>query len=215
MKKCIILLFFVSLYSHELIRAQSILYSCNDKYHLELPAKLELQSSELNIVKQTDVKGEKTQVNISTRSPHIIFQQKGLNADAKSAFNKYCRVIVEYFKEDRKDPTYGRGDHIVVEKDILSAVIESSKESCVQSGTPFIKLISIQPLSINGFPVLYYSYKRKGWEGKQPPVIVNVYRIFNRYESVSLIFSYREAERENWNDIHDNIMKTFSFVKKY
>lgn len=63
--------------------------------------------------------------------------------------------------------------------------------------------------------MLYYLYKRKGWEGKQPTVIVNVFRIFNRYENVTLTFSYREAEREMWKSIHDNIIKTFSFTQKY
>ena len=55
----------------------------------------------------------------------------------------------------------------------------------------------------------------KGWEGKNPPVIVNVYQIYNRYESVILTFSYREAERDMWKSIHNNIMKTFNFIKKY
>ena len=194
--------------------AQTI-YTYNGKYRIELPDKLELQDSELNTVRRLTAKGDKAQVSVSTSSGHITFQQKGLNADVKEAYNKYCRVIVEYFQEDGNDPTYGRGDQIVVDREILYAVTEVSKESCARSGTPFIKLISVQPLSINGFPVLYYSYKRKGWEGKQPPVIVNVFRIFNRYESVTLIFSYRESEREMWKSIHNNIERTFSFNKKY
>jgi hypothetical protein len=197
------------------VKAQTTIYSCNGLYRIELPAKLELQASELNSVKRISEQGKKPQMNITTQSGHITFQQKGLNDDVKEAYNKYCRVIVEYFKEDRNDPTFGREDQIFVDRDILYAVTEASKESCARSGTPFIKLISVQPLTINGFPVLYYSYKRKGWEGKQPPVIVNVFRIFNRYESVTLTFSYREAEREMWKSIHDNIIKTFSFTKKY
>lgn len=191
------------------------LYSCNGIYSIRLPASLELQSSELNSVRRIPPQGKSTQIDISTPSNRIVFQQKGLNAEEKSAFNKYCRVIIEYFKEERNNSTYGRGDKIVVDKDLLYDVTEYSKESCAQSGTPFIKLISLEPLSINGFPVLYYSYKRKGWEGKQPPVIVNVFRIFNRYESVTLTFSYREAEREMWKSIHEDITKSFSFMKKY
>ena len=195
--------------------AQSTIYTYNRLCRIELPAKLELQSSELNSVKRINEQGKKPQVSITTQSNHITFQQKGLNDDVKEAYNKYCRVIVEYFKEDRNNPTFGRRDQIFVDREILYAVTETSKESCERSGTPFIKLISVQPLTINGFPVLYYSYKRKGWEGKQPPVIVNVFRIFNKYESVTLTFSYREAEREMWKSIHDNIIKTFSFTNKY
>jgi len=199
--------------------AQTTVYSCNGKYRIELPNKLELQSSELNSVKRISEQGKKSQVIITTQSGHITFQQKGLNADVKSAYNKYCRVIIEYFKEDRSDPTYGRGDPIIVDRDVLYAINDAAKENCRVSGTPLMKIISTESMVINGFPVLYYSYRRMGWlkdDGKrQPPVIVNVYTIFNKYEFVKLTLSYRESERESWRDIHNNIVKSFTFLHKY
>ena len=201
------------------VQAQSTIYSCNGKYRIELPNKLELQSSELNSVRNIAAQNKKPQINVSTQFGHITFQQKGLNADIKSAYNKYCRVIIEYFKEDRSYPTYGRGDHIIVDRDILYAINEAAKENCNISGTPLMKIISTESMVINGFPVLYYSYRRMGWlkdDGKrQPPVIVNVYTIFNKYEFVKLTFSYRESERETWKDIHSNIVKSFTFMHKY
>lgn len=193
--------------------AQNVQYSCNGKFKISLPTKLELQESELNNIKRLD--GKVSTVNINTLSGHITFQQKGLNNNIKEAYNKYVRVIFEYFEEDRHNPTYGIGDKVIVDKDVLYAVHEATEASCNASQTPLIKILSVQPLTINGFPVLYYSYKRKGWEGKQPPVIVNIYRLFNRYESVTLTFSYRENERELWNSIHNNIIKTFTFLKRY
>lgn len=200
-------------------QAQSTIYSCNGKYRIELPNKLELQSSELNSFRNIAAQNKKPQINVSTQSGHITFQQKGLNADVKSAYNKYCRVIIEYFKEDRSDPTYGRGDPIIVDRDVLYAVNEAAKQNCRISRTPLMKIISTESMVINGFPVLYYSYRRMGWlkdDGKrQPPVIVNVYTIFNKYEFVKLTFSYREAERESWKDIHNSIVKSFTFMHKY
>ena len=191
------------------------LYSCNDLYSIKLPVSLELQSSELNSVRRINTQRKSTQINISTSSNRIVFQQKGLNANTKSAYSKYCRVIVEYYKENRSEPVYGCGDQIVVDRDLLYAVHNSVKEACNINKTPLLKFLNIQPLTINGLPVLFYSYRRKGWEGKQPPVIVNVYQIFNRYESVSLTFSYREAERETWKGIHEYITKFFTFRSKY
>lgn len=213
MTKRLLLLLILSL-SIWVSDAQTI-YSCNGKYRIELPSKLELQHSELNSIRKTTSKNNKNHIIISSQAGNIIFQQTGLNDDIQSAYSKYCRIIIEYFKENINEPTFGRGDQIEIDKDVLYAVTEKSKESCSRSGTPFVKLISIQPISINGFPVLYYSYKRKGWEGTQPPVIVNVFRIFNRYESVTLTFSYRESEREIWKSIHENIIKTFSFLNNY
>lgn len=211
-QKFLLLLFgFCSLFD---VYGQTTIYTCNGKYRIELPNKIELQASELNNIKQVR-QGNRTHVNITTQSGHITFQQKGLNNDERATYNKYCRVIIEYFKEDRNDPVFGKGDQIIIDKDIFYAVTETAKESCRRSGTPFMKLISLQSITINSFPVLYFSYRRKGWEGKQPPVIVNVYRIFNRYESVTLTFSYREAERVNWKDIHNNIINSFNFTRKY
>ena len=176
-----------------------------------MPSKLELQDSELNTISN----GNKQQINIKSLANKIVFQQKGLNSEQKAAFSKYCRVIIEYYKEDRNEPAYGRGDQIIVDRDLLYAVHGSVKEACTINKTPLLKFLNIQPLTINGSPVLFYSYRRQGWEGKQPPVIVNVYQIFNRYESVTLTFSYREAERETWKSIHDNIVKSFTFMHKY
>ena len=190
---------------------QNVQYSCNGKYKITLPSKLELQDSELNNIK---LGSQASSVSINTLSGHITFQQKGLNNNNKEAYNKYVRVIIEYFEEDKQDPTYGIGDKVIVDKDILHAVHEAAEANCKASKTPLIKIMSVQPLTINGFPVLYFSYKRKGWEG-QPPVVVNVYRIFNRYESVTLTFSYRESEREQWNGINEKIIKTFCFSNKY
>lgn len=201
------------------LNAQNTLYSYNGVFRVALPPKLELQNSELNTIRKNSVQWESPRVYITTQAGHITFQQQGLNDDNKAAYGKYCRVIMEYFKENRSDPTFGRGDQIMVDRDVLYAVTEASKENCQRSGTPFMKLISVQPLTINGFPVLYYSYKRMGWlkdDGKrQPPVIVNVYHIFNRYESATLTFSYRESEREQWKSIHNDIIKTFTFSRKY
>jgi len=200
-------------------QTQSTIYSCNGKYRIELPNILELQSSELNSVSNTVAQNKKPQKNISTQSGHITFQQKGLNADVKSAYSKYCRVIIEYFKEDRSASTYGIGNPVIIDRDILYAINDAAKENCRVSGTPLMKIISTESMVINGFPVLYYSYRRMGWlkdDGKrQPPVIVNVYTIFNKYEFVKLTFSYRESEREMWKSIHNNITKSFLFIRTY
>jgi len=200
----------------QIAQAQTTIYSCNGKYRIELPNKLELQSSELNSIRNIISQNKKAQVNVSTLSGHITFQQKGLNADVKSAYNKYCRVIIEYFKEDRNNPTFGRGETIAVDRDVLYAVYDATKESCRVLRTPLMRIISTESMKINGFPVLYYSYRRMGLlkkNGKrQPPVIVNVYTIFNKYEFVKLTFSYRESEREVWKDIHNSIIKSFTFL---
>ena len=199
------------------IHAQSTIYTYNGKCKIELPNKLELQHSELHSIKCINAQNQKKQVQVSTKSSHIIFQQKGLNDDVKEAYNKYCRVIVEYFKEDRNAPTYGRGNHIIVDKKILNAIYNAENEDCRRQGTPLIKFTPPESMTINGYPVLFYSYKRMGLlkddRKRLPPVIVNVYIIFNKYESVKLTFAYREAEREMWKSIHNSIYRTFSFTK--
>ena len=132
----------------------------------------------------------------------------------ESAYRKYCRVIIEYYEEDRDNPVFSQGEQIYVTNDLIQMLHQSSKAACNMNKTPMIKFNSPQTMTINGYPVLYYSYKRRGYKN-QPPVIVNIYNIYNRYESVTLTFSYREAERDLWKDIHNYIKKTFSFNKTY
>lgn len=195
------------------------IYDNKDKYSLELPKKLEIQKSELNSLNNYVDSEKKLHITISSLSDQIVFQQSGLNDNEKSAYNKYCRLLIHYYKENSDDPVYEYGDQIAIDKDLLYTVHSSVWETCNSNKTPLLKFLNIQTLNINGFPVLYYSYRRMGWlkeDGKrQPPVIVNVYTVFNKYESVILTFSYREAERENWKDIHNNIMKSFTFMHKY
>ena len=126
-----ILLLSLLAFVYSINRAQTI-YTYNGKYRIELPDKLELQDSELNTIRRLTAQGNKAQVNVSTSSGHITFQQKGLNADVKDAYNKYCRVIVEYFQEDINEPTFGRGDQIVVDKDLLYMVHERMRMNCVK-----------------------------------------------------------------------------------
>lgn len=213
--KCIGILIWLATLPTIKLQSQTTLYDYNGVCRIELPNMLELQDSELNNVKRINAQGKKSRINISTPSRQIVFQQKGLNADSKSAYSKYCRVMVNYDKESRSEPVYGRGDPILIDRDLLYAIHESVKSSCNASKTPLMRFNGAQSIEINGFPVIYYSYKRKGWEGKQPPVIVNVFLIHNRYESVSLYFSYRESEREMWKDIHNYILKTFNFTHQY
>ena len=197
------------------LHAQSPSYDFNNVCQIELPNKLELQASELNTIKSTSTQQGKKIFKVSSPADRIVFQQTGLNNGVKSAFDLYCRVIIEHQKTSKYNPFYKYGENVVVDKDILLTVNELAEENCRMSGTPFIRLINVQPLKIKGFPVLYYSYKRKGWEGKKPPVIVNVYQIFNNLECVIVTFSYREAEKERWKDIHNNIIKTFNFNHRY
>lgn len=195
--------------------SQTTVYSYNGLYQIEIPDILELQDSELNELSMTQQLGMKTMVTIMASTEKIVFQQKGLNANDKEAYKQYCRLILNYYKESQDEPTLSKGDFLAVDNDLLLSIYENAKEGCRLSGCPFIKMITVQPLTINGFPVLYYSYKRQGWQGKQPPVIVNTYCIFNRFESVDITFSYREAEQEKWRDIHNYIIQTFTFSKMY
>ena len=211
----IIILFIINNFHITNIYAQSTIYNFNNICQIELPNKLELQSSELNTVISSSSQQGKKNIRVNSPVNRIVFQQKGLNEGVKAAFDLYCRVIIEHQQTNKYDPFYKYGEQVILDKDILTAVNDMAEENCRISGTPLIRLINVQPLKIKGFPVLYYSYKRKGWEGKKPPVIVNVYQIFNNLECIIITFSYREAEKERWKEIHNNIIKTFNFKHKY
>lgn len=187
-------------------------YNYNGYYRITLPNTIELQESELISVTTDSVEGN--WLLIKSNSNRIVFQQKGLNSDSKSAYNKYCRVIIEYFEEDCDNPVFSYGEQIYVTNDLIQILHQNSKTACDMNKTPLIKFSSPQAITINGYPVLYYSYKRRGYANR-PPVIVNTYIIHNKYESVTITISYRESERNSWKDIHNYIQETFTFNKAY
>ena len=196
------------------IYAQSTIYTYNGKCKIEIPNKLELQHSELHSVKHINAQNQKKQVQVSTKSGHITFQQLGLNAQTKTAQNQYCRVILEYFPASKQSPVYQRGERIIVDYDLITLIGEIAKDQCKQSKTSLLKFFNIEATTINGYPTIYYSFRRQGWEGR-PPVIVNVFWIYNKYENVILTFSYRESERATWINIMDYLLKSFKFTKNY
>ena len=77
MTKQRIILFLFGVCSLFGVYGQTTIYSCNGKYRIVLPNKIELQSSELNNIKQVR-QGNRIQVIITTQSGYITFQQKGL-----------------------------------------------------------------------------------------------------------------------------------------
>ena len=80
-----IIILIIALCTLNIIDAQTV-YTCNGKYRIELPSKLELQHSELNTVNRIASRNKKPQVNVISSSDQIIFQQKGLNANKRDAF---------------------------------------------------------------------------------------------------------------------------------
>lgn len=61
-----LLLLFIVICSLVGVKAQTTIYSCNGLYRIELPAQLELQSSELNSVKRISEQGKKVSINSTT-----------------------------------------------------------------------------------------------------------------------------------------------------
>ena len=190
-------------------------YIINGKCQIVISDKLEMQDSELNDVEYLKSQGGVPQSIVKSKTNRIVFQQYGLNANMKTAFDKYCRLMVSYYKEDVNYPVYRHGERVTITNDLIKSFYSSALIACDKNKTPLIKFNSPQALTINGFPAIYYSYKRKGYNGMQPPVIVNMYVIYNRYESAIVTFSYRETERELWKDINNCIVSTFSFTKVY
>ena len=98
----------------------STTYYYKEKYCINLPDKMELQSSELNNVTNKYDKGKKTY--ITNPINRIIFQQKGLNDNSAEAYKKYCRVIIEYSEEDRDEPVWGCGEQLVVTNELINLI---------------------------------------------------------------------------------------------
>jgi|GEM_PF-1150266 hypothetical protein len=177
---------------------------------IDLPPKMEIQKGKFKKNKEEYLKNRKDIWEIDLNNSKLIFQPKGLNAYDKKALKKYARVI---FRTITGNP----GDFHKINKEIslseqeLSNLNQSFKAGIMKnfSQTPLklTKWHSTQLVEINNVPAIKISYKRQ--LKQQPYVIVDIYRFQNYDCMYSLTLSYRENEKEYWEETLNKVLQSF------
>lgn len=134
----------------------------------------------------------------------VIFQQEGLNAGTDEAFSHYCRIIIQYFREQagsfsRSDETYNLDGDVL---EMLEMIVDHNLSGFKLIGEPAYRWVDV-----GGIKAIEIKYHRTAPGGFS--TCVAIYLLSNYYEMVELVISYREQEANIWKTDFDRIIGTF------
>jgi hypothetical protein len=132
----------------------------------------------------------------------IIIQQKGLNEFSNDGFLRYARVMFKTEEGSRDNDLILNMDISQFSRDDISGLNDIYKGATqLEFSNTGMKLLEWYPLrveGINGMSSIHISYKRQ--VGNNQPVIVHNYHFFNYDYDHTFIMSYRENEKNYWED---------------
>ena len=134
----------------------------------------------------------------------VVFQQKGLSAKSPESYKHYCRVIAQYWKDDPGEFLRSNQTEAIdyETETLLFKLVEAEL-----GGFSLLNDPSYRWIDINGIKAIEIKYRRTG--NNHNTTCCTMYFIFNYSELVKTIVSYREQEKDLWDDAMDNIIKTF------
>lgn len=180
-------------------------YTVNGAFSFEVPNSIELRTNNDPYTKDM-LKRHGFVIN----SDNIVFQQKNLSINNEDALlNQYCRIIIHYQKGKSNEYLSSNEDYTLTNEDIesIKSIIESDAAE---------RLISIESIRYENntqFSGIIAEYRRKGY-GNNPPVRVQYQFIYNNDEFVTFVLSYREAEKEIWENDFKKVMASFQWINK-
>lgn len=173
-------------------------YCANQAFSLSVPPIVELRHDYDKYVKSIEKLG------LSCNTEDIVFQQKDLSNNNSEALSRYCRVMIQYNKGNVGDfPS--ASETFPIDSDVKNEL----REVLVNEVKPFdlIGEPSYNWISIKDAKAIETTYRRTG--AKNYTTACRMYILFNTYEMVKMIVSYREQESDIWLPDLPNIIYTF------
>ena len=138
-----------------------------------------------------------------------MFQQKGLSANQKSAYNTYCRVIV-HIQKGKSGDFLNKNEFEELDLNDIHDFQDIAKQS--SSGYEIIGNPTVRWIRIEDTYGIETTYIRKGENNLH--TCVSSYYFFNNDKMINVILSYRKEDSETWAKDFSNIIKTFKWNNK-
>lgn len=140
---------------------------------------------------------------------NLVFQQKGLSENRQEAFKTYCRVIINYEKEDSDDFFYKATEYEELHTEDIRSLQKLAIQECTVTGFQVIGQPEVRWIRIEDIFAIETSYVRTGTEGNSTQVYK--YWLFNGDESAIITLSYRRNDADIWEEDFKNIIRTFKW----
>jgi hypothetical protein len=182
-------------------------YSIKGFGEISIPPEMEIQSGKFKkqIEKYRELNG--------LSGEQIVFQQKGLNSFEDDAENSYARVMIKTIIS----PSEGFGNLYnisIYDIELKEYDNEYKNEMAKNLKKQNIKITEWYPIHIakvNRMQALLTSYNRK--MGNNPEAFVRMYQFFNIDRHYFVTLSYRVSEKEKWESLFENILKSIKINK--
>lgn len=180
-------------------------YDVGSAYSIVVPPTVELRDAR-DAYSQT-----LNRLNLHYNSGGIVFQQKGLACQEQAAYNKYCRIMIQYVRGNY-------GDFMkTTETETLDYEWKSALDELVEEGIgPVARLMgsyTYKWTSINGAKCIQIDYRRTGSDfDASIPVVCRIAIFQNDNEMVNMVLSYREKEAATWEADFDKVFKSFRWI---
>lgn len=151
---------------------------------------------------------EQRRLNICNDEGAIVFQQKGLSCFERTALEKYCRILINYFRGDYGE--YLKSTEVEMIDDDVMCALDQLVASNTRPAARLMGKYSCKWVTINGAKCLQIDYRRTG--GKfdvSIPVICRMAIFQNDNEMVIMTLAYREKEADLWKTDLEKVFKSF------
>lgn len=181
-------------------------YEIYNAFTLSVPNSVELRK-EFDVYTQEvkDISWHGYKIN--TRN--LVFQQKGLSENNKEAFQTYCRIIINYEKEDSDDFFYKATEYEELRIEDIRYLQGLAIQECSATGFQVIGQPEVRWIRIEDIFAIETSYVRTGTEGNSTQVYK--YWLFNGDETTIITLSYRKKDADIWEEDFKNIIRTFKW----
>ena len=199
-------LFFVCLFTWFCLNAWAgyNLYNIKDIFSISVSSNMEIRKSEDSYTKILQ------DTLCYFTNAEVVFQQKDLSNLRKSAFKKYCRIMI--LTDDNGNGEYPCSD----ESDFSYNDMEELKSLAKQELAPGFDFILAPIASIEtssyGYKYINVYYERSGLNG---PVCVNMCFFFNYNFAVKMVLSYRKSESNIWAEDIQHTINSFNWKSPF
>lgn len=182
-------------------------YKVAKAFSICVPPTVELRADDDPYTKDLkDLKSRGYDIN----SDNVVFQQKGLSTNEADAYQTYCRIIISVQRGDFEEfPKYSEYE------DLTTDDIRNFQELATQGQTEYKILIqpNVRWIKIEDTYGIEVEYVREGIEDFHTHV--SYYYFFNDHLCATIVLSYRQNDKHNWESDFSKIIKTFEWISKY
>lgn len=150
-------------------------------------------------------------LNLNYNGGGIVFQQKGLSRQEQAAYNKYCRIMIQYVRGNYGEYMNSTETEILDSewKDVLDDLVHNN----IGPAARLMGTYTYKWATINGAKCIQIDYKRTGNNfDASIPVVCRMAIFQNNNEMVMMTLSYREKEAGIWKADFDKVFKSFRWI---